>query len=51
MNTVTEVKMKTVTKVNKYTEPRIIKLGDAVAMTLSFGQSMIRDARGRFPIS
>ena len=50
MKTVTEVKMKTVTEVNKYKEPRIIKLGDAVAMTLSFGGSQIRDARGRFPM-
>lgn len=43
--------MKTVTEVKKYREPRIIKLGDAVAMTLSYGGSNIRDARARFPIT
>lgn len=43
--------MKTVIEANKqYREPRIVELGDAVAMTLSFGQSAIRDLLGRFPI-
>jgi hypothetical protein len=42
--------MKTVTEVKKYSEPRIIKVGDAVAMTLSFGGSLIKDRRSRFPI-
>ncbi|ERN40677.1 hypothetical protein KR51_00026620 [Rubidibacter lacunae KORDI 51-2] len=34
----------------QYQEPRIVCVGDAVKMTLSFGQSLIRDARWRFPI-
>jgi len=43
--------MKTVIEANKqYREPRIVELGDAVAMTLSYGQSYIRDARSRFPL-
>lgn len=33
----------------QYQKPRIIKLGDAVKMTLSYGQSLIRDKRYRFP--
>jgi hypothetical protein len=43
--------MKTVIEANKqYREPRIVELGNAVAMTLSFGESLIRDLRRRFPI-
>lgn len=34
----------------QYKKPRIDKLGDVTTMTLSFGQSLIRDLRGRFPI-
>jgi hypothetical protein len=42
--------MKTAIKANKqYREPRIVELGNAVAMTLSFGGSYIRDRSGRFP--
>ena len=43
--------MTTMIESNKpYSEPRVVELGNAVAMTLSFGQSLIRDKRRRFPI-
>lgn len=43
--------MNTVAKTGKcYQEPRIIELGNAVEMTLSFGGSIIRDRRRRFPL-
>jgi len=34
----------------QYREPRVVQLSDAVAITLSFGQSLIRDRTWRFPI-
>lgn len=51
-NLMEDFQMKTVIEPNKqYREPRIVELGDAVAMTLSFGQSFVRDLRGRFPVN